>query len=323
MQFRTPIEITPSLWRISHQNVGLALGSCFSEAVACRLTDLRYPILNNPFGALYNPLSIAHCLRRIVEGREFEATELVEWRGRWFSLDAHTLLAADGPDEALSRLNKALREAHQTLCSADYVILTLGTNFVYETEGRVVANCHRLPADRFVQRALSVTETVSALSEVVELLGDKRILLSVSPIRHLKDGLAASSLSKAVLRVAADELASRFERVTYFPAYEAVVDDLRDYRFYAPDMTHPSEQAVEYVWRLFEQAWLDPSESELNDRIRRFVRACAHRPLDPQSADYREFVQNTLAECETLSQLLPSADFSSERALLLQKLSKK
>ena len=325
MQFRTPINISPSSWRISHDKSGFALGSCFSENMSERLARLKYEVACNPFGPIYNPQAMCHAIERIAEGREFCADDLCEWGGRWFSTEAHTLLAADSPDEALSRLNSALRVAHDSLAKADYVILTLGTNCVYELNGRVVANCHRLPAARFTRRGMSVGEVVDMLSQVVKIqLAGKQIVLTVSPIRHLKDGLSENSLSKATLRVAAAEMTARYpQSVSYFPAYEILMDDLRDYRFYAADMAHPSEQAVEYVWQKFSEAWIESSEAELNKRIERLVRACAHRPLDVNSGDYQNFLEHTLEECRVLATQHSEIDFDTEIDFLNRSLIKK
>ncbi|MBP3425350.1 MAG: GSCFA domain-containing protein [Rikenellaceae bacterium] len=325
MQFRTPINITPSSWRITHRSGGFAVGSCFAEHISDRLAQLKYHITSNPLGPMYNPHSIARCIERISSGQAFVHEELCEWRGRWFSTEAHTLLAADTAEKALKRLNAALATAHQALTSADYVILTLGTNRVYEQNGRVVANCHRLPAEQFTRRSMGVEEITSVLSEVFEReLAGKRIILTVSPIRHLKDGLSENALSKASLRVAAAELAARHaERVSYFPAYEIMMDDLRDYRFYAADMVHPSEQAVNYVWELFGESHLDPSEHELNRRIERLVKACGHRPLDASGAEYHTFLERTAEECRTLATTYPEVDFGREMDFLRDSLTKK
>lgn len=321
MQFRTPINISPSPWRIAHQNRGFAIGSCFAEHISNRLARLKYNMVSNPFGPMYNPISIACCVERLCSPRAFDREDLCEWRGRWFSTQAHTLLAADTAEEALERLNAAHVVARKALAAADYVILTLGTNRVYEHNGGAVANCHRLPAEQFTCRSIGVEEIVNVLGGLFarELAG-KCIILTVSPIRHIKDGLAENSLSKATLRVAADELAARHaEQVSYFPAYEVLMDDLRDYRFYAADMVHPSEQAVDYVWSLFEESSLDPAERELNRRIERLVKACEHRPLDAAAADYQVFLERTAEECRTLAANYPEVDFSREMEFLRKK----
>ena len=321
MQFRTPLSVSPSPWRISHHSLGFALGSCFSEAMASRLAHLKYNVTSNPFGPLYNPSSLASCIRRVAACRGFEMDELCVWRGVWFSTDSHTLMASPSAEQTLLQLNSALVAAHQALVRADYVILTLGTNRVYEREGRVVANCHRLPAEQFECRSLGVGEIVEELVSVCQNeLAGKQIILTVSPIRHLKDGLAENSLSKATLRVAAAEVAERLPQVCYFPAYEALVDDLRDYRFYAADMVHPSEQAVEYVWGLFAGCYLSSADEALNQSIMRLVRSCQHRPLNPSSPECREFLERTIGECRAFASAHPEVDLSAEIEELTQRL---
>ena len=316
MNFRTTIEITPSPWRITHQHSGMAFGSCFAESITQTLARLKYNITCNPFGALYNPLSIVKCIKRIAEARPYSAEELTEWQGRWFSMDAHTLMDAPSAEEALVRLNETLATAHQALAKADYIIITLGTDYVYEQRGEVVTNCHKLPSSQFTRRKLAIEEMWQALNEVIDKeLVNKQIIITVSPIRHIKDGLAESSLSKASLRVVASQLTNK-QCVSYFPSYEIMMDDLRDYRFYAPDMVHPSEVAITYINEHFGQAWLAPAEQELNRRIERFVKGCEHRPFDTSSEAFHTFIKTQKSTLETLKKECPTADFTKEEIFL-------
>ncbi len=319
MDFRTCITIPPSNLRITHRNSILALGSCFAESMTEMLTQMRYNIVCNPFGALYNPLSIVRHIKRVASNSYYSDRDIIEWQGRWFSTDAHTLLESSNMATAIEQMNKALERAHNALESADFVIITLGSDFVYERGGEVVANCHKLPAREFTRRRASIEEMVSALDEVfTQELSGKQIILTVSPIRHLKDGLAECSLSKASLRVVAARLAEKWDNAHYFPSYEIMMDELRDYRFYASDMLHPSEVAIQYIGTRFKEAWLDPKEEVLNQRIERFVKGCQHRPFDNTSEQYRQFTDGLYQDFVALKTAYPELDFSQEKIFLSQ-----
>ena len=230
----------------------------------------------------------------------------------WFHYDFHGSLSRTEADEALDAMNEAVRRGAEALHGADTLLLTFGTAWVYDHEGRPVANCHRQPAAEFHRRRMTVEEIVAPLARLLEgELAAKRLIVSVSPVRHAGDGLVENSLSKATLRLAAAALEERFaERVRYFPAYEMLVDDLRDYRFYAEDLVHPSPQAVEYVWEHFTQAALSERARRLLPEVERIVRASEHRMQHPRSEACRAFCRQQLAAIEAL----PEVDFTAERA---------
>lgn len=319
MDFRTRITIQPSSLRITHHNNIFALGSCFAESMTDMFRQLRYNIVCNPFGTLYNPLSIAKLIKRAAINRTYEQSEMSEWQERWFSTDAHTLLESSDIATATKRMNEALKSAHNALQGADFVIITLGTDFVYERNGEVVANCHKLPAKEFTRRRADIEEMVSVLDEVfAQELAGKQVILTVSPIRHIKDGLTECSLSKASLRIVAARLVEKWENVHYFPSYEIMMDELRDYRFYASDMLHPSEVAVKYIGEQFKEAWLDHSEENLNQRIERLVKGCQHRPFDNTSEQYRRFIDGLYQDFVALKTAYPELDLSQEQIFLSQ-----
>ena len=257
MKFRTEIDIAPLGVKIGYGNRILALGSCFAEHIAGRFVEARDRIVTNPTGILFNPLSIAAALRSYADEAPVQHSELDFDGELWFHYGFHGSLSAASPDEALAAMNAARKAGAEALRRADRVLLTLGTAWVYEHNGQVVANCHRQPADQFRRRRLSADEVAAAIESVLpDESSGKRILLTVSPVRHLGDGLAGNAVRQAVLRLAAEELSERHAQVAYFPAYEILCDDLRDYRFYADDLTHPSPQAVAYVWERFCEALL-------------------------------------------------------------------
>ena len=258
MKFRTEIEISPLRVQIGYENRVLTLGSCFAAHIAGKLAGAKFRVTENPSGILFNPLSIATAIRSYASPAAVTRDELGFDGDVWYHFGFHGDFSAPTAEEALARMNAA-RQA------ADRVILTFGTAWVYERRGEVVANCHRRPAAEFSRRRLSVGEIVESVAELIGgPLAGKQIILTISPVRHVGDTLAGNAVSKAALRLAAEELTQRFGCVEYFPAYEIVTDDLRDYRFYADDLVHPAPQAVTYVWEKF-------TETVLTDRARRLL----------------------------------------------------
>lgn len=309
MKFRTEIDIAPLGVKIGYGNRILALGSCFAEHMAGRLREAKFRTVANPSGILFNPLSIAAAIRSYANGAPVQHSELGFDGELWFHYGFHGSFSAPSPDEALAGMNAARKAGAEALREADRVLVTFGTAWAYEHCGQVVANCHRQPATEFVRRRLGVAEIVEAFSALLdEPLAGKEIILTVSPVRHLGDGLEGNAVSKATLRLAAEELAAGHAGVHYFPAYEILNDDLRDYRFYADDLAHPSAQAVQYIWEKFVPAVLSDEAQRLLHDIRHIVVAAAHRPRDPRSEAYREFCRRRLREIAAL----PQVDFRAE-----------
>ena len=277
----------------------------------------KFRVTTNPTGILFNPASIAQALTAFTEQRVAESGRIVS-RGEGFvSLDCHSDLVGSSADEALSIYQSAIYEGHKALNAADCVIITFGTAWVYEHKatGAIVANCHKLPQSEFIRRRLSVAEICNLFRPLMEgILSGKQVIFTVSPVRHTADGLSENSLSKATLRVAIEELCSSYTNVDYFPAYEIVTDDLRDYRFYVEDMVHPTQQAVEYIWERFADAALTTQAKALLPKVEKIISAAAHRPFNPSSNEYRNFCSRYLAEAKALS----SIDFSAECAIFEQ-----
>lgn len=310
MKFRTEIEIAPFRNRISYENRVLALGSCFATHIATRLAAAKLRVTANPTGILFNPLSIAATIAEAPH--RLTAEELHTDGDRWYHFGFHGDFAAPSPEEALARMNAARALLNEAIRSSDRVVLTLGTAWVYERNGRVVANCHRRPAAEFRRRRLSVGEVADTLSALFEgPLRDKPALLTVSPVRHLGDGLEGNAASKATLRLAVEELLARHPRqAEYFPAFEILTDDLRDYRFYADDLVHPAPQALAYIWEQCRTALLSDEARRLLPEVESIVAAAAHRPRDPHGAAHRAFC---LRQLERIA-ALPTIDFQSEAA---------
>ena len=311
MKFRTEITLGKYPAKIGYENRVLALGSCFADEMARRLAAAKFAVEANPTGVLFNPLSIAEAIRSYADPKEVGREELHDDGGRWFHFGFHGDFSAPTADEALARMNAARRAGAEALRRADRVLLTLGTAWVYEREGRAVANCHRQPAREFVRRRMGVDEVVGTLERLVAgPLAGRETIVTVSPVRHLGDGLEGNAVSKATLRLAAEELAAGHASVHYFPAYEMLVDDLRDYRFYADDMVHPAPQAVTYVWEQFAEALLTDAARGRLAEVEAIAAAAAHRPRDPRGAAHRAFC---LRQLERIA-ALPEVDFSTEAA---------
>ena len=299
MKFRTEIEIAPLAEGIEHSAKIFALGSCFAESISERLARAKFSVTSNPFGILFNPFSIANALDRLAETRAFAVCDIREGREGFFSFDAHSSLDGKTHTEIFANLNQAVAQGAKALRKADLVLLTFGTAWVYEHNGKVVANCHKQPAKEFERRRLSVEEIVARYEQLFEgVLHDKRVIITVSPVRHLGDTLQENSVSKAILRLAAEELVTKYDNAHYFPSYEILIDDLRDYRYYGDDMVHPSSMAVEYVWQHFCQYAFTKRTNDLLPAIEQIVAASEHRPFNPDSQAHKEFCKKMIQRIE-------------------------
>ena len=312
MKFRTEIEVAPLAEGLEYGAKIFALGSCFAENISERLKRAKFSIASNPFGILFNPASIAAAIDRLADARSFAVCDITAGKEGYFSFDAHSSLDGKTHTEAFGNLNKAVAQGSKALHEADWVILTFGTAWVYEHEGRVVANCHKQPASQFERRRLSVTEIVERYSRLFEgILRDKRVILTVSPVRHIGDGLQENSVSKATLRLAVEELVAKYENAHYFPSYEILIDDLRDYRYYADDLAHPSNMAVDYVWERFCDVVLTDAAKAKLLQVEQIVAAAEHRPFNPESEAHKAFCRKMLAKMESM----PEMDFTLEKSM--------
>ncbi len=316
MKLQTKVEIEPFERRIGYDSRIVTIGSCFADRIGHEMRRAKLRVEVNPLGVVFNPVSIAGVVDRLVECRYVTGEELRKGEGSepaWYSFDIHSSLSLSTREASVEAINRAVELGHRSLIAADWVLITLGTAWVYElvASGVVVANCHRRPAREFRRRRLSVGEVEAALIRVIEgALSHKNIILTVSPIRHMGDGLVENSISKATLRLAVAKLCERYERVSYFPAFEIVVDELRDYRFYDQDMLHIAPVAVEYIWERFVEVALSPKAQELLPRVMQVVRASEHRAVNPQSEAHCKFVKSQLRLIAELSEV----EFSEEIA---------
>ncbi len=321
LKLTTSVERPAHCPCIDYRHTLLLLGSCFATHIGERLEEAKFRCDVNPYGVLYNPLSIATALREMVARKVYIEADLYEHQGLWHSPMHHGDFSAPTHDEALARINGRLAQASDELDRLDFLLLTWGTAWVYEDRktGRVAGNCHKLPESCFRRRRLSVDEivadTVSLLSGLVARSnGRLRVVLTISPIRHVRDGLHANQLSKATLLLAAEQVAEAFpDHVFYFPAYELLIDELRDYRFFADDLVHPSLLAVQYVWEHFADWCLAPETASVRQECEEIRKALSHRPLRPESEQYKRFLGQIVLKIERLNGKYPYLDFKNEK----------
>ncbi len=290
IKLQTPVEAGQSKVSISLKDRIFVFGSCFADNIGRKMVDLGFEVCVNPFGTIYNPVSVCNSIARLSSGIPFSVDECVPMgagAGLICSFSHHTTFARRTEEEFLNVANASLEEASHRWKAASKVIITLGTAWIYEYSrtGEVVSNCLKIDSKEFTRRRLSVRETATLLMNMIDRHPDKEFIFTVSPIRHLKDGAHGNQLSKSTLLLALDEVLAKFpERCEYFPAYEIVLDELRDYRFYAPDMVHPSDQAVDYLWTRFAGFAVPASElPDLEERRKEYLRS-RHRPINIRQA---------------------------------------
>jgi hypothetical protein len=319
MELRTKIDKPEANIDFSYSAPILLLGSCFAESIGEKLRDDRFKTDINPFGVLYNPSSVASAVRRLLSPEPFREEHLFGHAGMYHSFSHHSRFSAATVQECLEGINGRLASSSDGFRRLSRLVVTFGTAYVYrlKASGEVAANCHKLP-DRFFERSrLSVDEITdewrSLLLSVWEQVPQLKVLFTVSPVRHWKDGAHGNQLSKSILLLAIDRLQAEFPgRTAYFPAYEIVMDELRDYRFYAEDMFHPSPLAVDYIWECFSGTLLSASAKAIQAEWQSLKRAIDHKPFHPESEGYRNFLAQTLLKLEQLKAKYPTFDLTEE-----------
>lgn len=320
MNFRTTVDIPRDLPKIGHSDRILLMGSCFAEHIGRFLMDSKFNCDVNPFGILYNPASILVALRQIMDGKRYTDEDLFFYQERYCSYMHHGSFAAGSPDEALEAINDRIEQAHRSLPQITHLLLTFGTSWVYSTKesGCIVSNCHKVPSGQFQRTRLTVEDVVAGYDDLIrDLLAmnpDCKVILAVSPIRHMKDGMHGNQMSKAVLLLAVDVLQEHFpENVFYFPSYEIVLDELRDYRFYADDMVHPSSLAIEYIWERFSSGFFSDETQGIMKECERIRKDLLHKPFHRDSNVYKVFLDQIVLKIDRLSEKYPTLDVEKEK----------
>ena len=292
MIFQTEIKIRPLEQTIRYGDGLLYLGSCFADEVGSICKGLGFNAMVNPFGVLYNPASIAQSVERLHSGKPFIAEEVIKvGEGQYCTFSHNTAFWNISETALLEQVNGNLKAAHEHFMESRWIIVSLGTSWVFrhkETH-QVVANCHKLPARQFDREFLTMEQSADCLAKMLQAHPDKRFIFTVSPLRHLKDGLHENQLSKAALLLAVNQVCTKFDNAHYFPAYEILLDELRDYRFYKEDMVHPTEQAVRYIWERFTDFVIDPKEKPAMQAAAELKQMLQHRPMFPESEAFRKF----------------------------------
>lgn len=318
-QFRTEVDAPEFSFDINHRSIVTMLGSCFAENMGELMSGVKIHNLVNPFGILFNPFSIMNSLERMLNNRPYKESDLLQSGDHWVSLDHHGKFNNRDKSEALDNINKGLKQGREQLLNSDVVFITLGSAWVYEhlEQDRVVANCHKIPNKEFNKRLLTQQEVHLILRHIPELFRAKKlkakIVFTVSPVRHWKDGATQNQRSKAQLLSAVHSVVDEFDNCHYFPAYEYMMDDLRDYRFYATDMLHPSPQAIEYVWQKFQTSFFSDETRIICKEISAVIQAASHRPLDPESNSFQRFLKKQLEIIDQLEKSYPHLSLSEER----------
>lgn len=305
--FRTEIQLSKSSHSISLKQDILTTGSCFSDAVGNKLAQNKFPVLVNPFGTSYNPVSIHKTLRAALNGALPLSHSYFEHNGLYSHYDFHSDFS--NPDKSLVEANvkSVIQDVHRFIKDAHWIIITYGTAWAYRRNetNDIVSNCHKMPAQHFTKELLTekkILESFAGFYQNLKAVNPScNIMLTVSPVRHIKDSIALNSLSKSILRVACNTLTELHKDVVYFPSYEIMLDDLRDYRFYKSDMLHPNADAEEYIWDKF-------SDSMFDDRTKEFLRkwkpvhtSLQHKPFHGQSESHQKFLTNLLADLKELN----------------------
>jgi hypothetical protein len=307
MQLQTTITVPAFPKKITYRTPVALIGSCFAANIGNAMQQAKFPTVVNPFGVLYNPQSIVQSLQRLRRGNPFTDDEPVCCNGLWTTFSHHSRWAHTDKPVFLQQANAALQQGKTMFDKAPFAVISLGTAWAYKHKAtaRVVSNCHKFPAGDFERVFLSAAEITELFAQEISTDPWRTWIFTVSPIRHWKDGAHGNQLSKATLLLAVEQLQQRFPNVLYFPAYELMMDELRDYRFYAEDMLHPSEQAVAYIWQRFAEAAFDEETTAAWHEVEKITAAQNHRPLHPHTAACLQFQTQLTEQIQSFSARYP------------------
>ena len=307
MEFRTTFKIPPSPDKITFNDPVMFIGSCFATSIGNKLEAGRMPVMINPSGTVYNPVSVTNTLQTIASGRNYKKEDLYNNNGIWLSFDHYTDFSSESPEQALDKINGQVEAAGKFLSGAHYLFITFGTAriFIWKKTGKIVSNCHKIPAAEFTHDLLSVNDIVKLwngqLDRLHSMFPALKVVFTISPVRHWKDGAHGNQVSKSVLFLAVEELLGHPSHPLYFPAYELLMDDLRDYRFYDDDLLHPSAAAVDYIWDAFSECWFDSKTSDLWKEVSKITKAVSHRITRGNEGEIKTFAEKMISAIERLN----------------------
>lgn len=305
MKLQTPVILPKETFDISHHSKILLFGSCFSENIGLKLEENKFSVNVNPFGILYNPTSIYNSLNRLLDKREFDEEDFIHHNQLHHSFMHHGSFSRTNLGEAVRNINEEFDLASNQLENADILMITFGTSYVFKWNetGEIVGNCHKLPSNEFTRERLTIEEITVAWTHIITRLLDLnpnlKILFTVSPIRHFKDGAHENQLSKSILHLSIEHIMKEFPASTfYFPAYEIMMDQLRDYRFYTDDMLHPSKLAQEYIWQRFGETYFTEETQNIITQWQNIHQSLSHKPYNINSDTYQKFLQRTIDDIQ-------------------------
>ena len=316
MDLQTKIPLKRQIHnQIDYDSKALFLGSCFSESIGQKFEYYKLQTVINPFGILFQPLAIENLITRAINQSYYEKNELVKVQDRWICLDVHSRLDRSSEDEILDLLNHQIDKTEQQLRTSSHIVITLGTSWVYrfiETDG-VVANCHKIPQKKFLKALLKVEEIEESLHSTISLIKsvnkEVSILFTISPIRHIKDGIIENNQSKSHLISAIHNIVDPHHKLYYFPAYEIMMDELRDYRFYKEDMIHPSQLAIDYIWEKFKTVWFTDEGLSMIESIGKIQAKRSHKPFNSDSVEHKKFLAQLKLDINNIHKKYPFISF--------------
>lgn len=319
MVFRTELFYKPNSIKLDYSSNVFTIGSCFVTEIAEKLSRYKFSVLHNPFGILFHPLAIENALMRIYSNEEYQPAEIYKHEELYLSWDHHSSFNNVSSEKILSQINKNIQKANHFLQNTDLVIITLGTSYVYKLKqfDLVVANCHKIPNSQFSKILLAEHQIKTSLKNIIEMLKDlgkkgMKIIFTLSPVRHISDGIIENNLSKSRLLCAIHSVVETYENCEYFPSYEFLLDDLRDYRFYKEDLIHPNKFAIEYIWNKFKEAYISEEVLPLMKKVEKIIQAFKHKPFNPHTIAYKKFLYSILKDIQEVEELLPQTSFRQE-----------
>lgn len=315
MQFTTPIPIPKSHHPIGYGSKIVSLGSCFAENMGNKLDYFKFQNITNPFGILFHPLALNKIIQKAIRQEQFTEEDIFFHNERWHSFDVHSELSHSDKTAFLENLNLNLGFLHNALLESNHVIITLGTSWVYrkiETD-TIVANCHKVPQAAFKKELLTVSQIKQGLLEIIETVlafnPKAELIFTVSPVRHIKDGFVENQWSKANLISGLHEVIHATDNTYYFPSYEIMMDELRDYRFYAEDMIHPSSLAIDYIWKRFAETWISEEAFLVMQEVDSISKGLSHRSFNPESEQHQKFLESLQNKVLVLQSKYPFMEF--------------
>ncbi|MEX0883631.1 MAG: GSCFA domain-containing protein [Cyclobacteriaceae bacterium] len=313
--FRTEFNFKPCEHKLFHGKKILTMGSCFSEIIGDKLQAHKFSILKNPFGVIFNPASIFQLLSDSLLKKGINEALFLSRNNQYYHYEVHSKINASDKDSLSNTIGKIKNEVHHFLSESSHIFITFGTSFVYHhiKFQQTVANCHKQPQKLFQKKLMSLEDMIHSFDAFYYLLKalnpNLTIILTVSPVRHIKDGMLNNQISKSQLRLFCDLMEKDHQHVYYFPSYELMMDDLRDYRFYKEDMIHPNEMAENYIWEKFQETFFEENTLQITKQIDKINKGMSHRPFNPYSSQYKSFL---LSMANSIRQLPDYLDFTSE-----------